>query len=430
MLKSKDLTFDTIIIGGGVAGLRAASLLKEQGKSILLLEAQNRIGGRILTEGHTVEGSPMELGAEFIHGTPSAILDLLNGQDELQSRGGDFLIMGSDSVEDNSQYFENIQKVLERLEPNADQDLSFAEFVAQKCSDLDSKVVEQSLKYIESYHASDVNRISANALARTEKESREANAVEGAFFFRPGMNAIVDRLAMGLKKQILLGQKVNQISWRRFFVEVHTGSQKFFSRTVLIAVPLSILKDSHILFNPPLPESKNEAISHLEMGYAIRMTLEFREEFWKTHNRLQDRAMIFDSHSTAQFRVWWNQGRLMTGWTGGESAKKLKDLSLSQLREIGIETMSRFFQLPPQKVNDLLVKVHYHDWFHDPYFRGAYVYPLVDGALAPENLAAPVENTLFFAGEATQSGGFSGTVNGALLSGIRSAQEILDSLEE
>ena len=73
----------------------------------------------------------------------------------------------------------------------------------------------------------------------------------------------------------------------------------------------------------------------------------------------------------------------------------------------------------------LVVAAHTHDWQADPFSCGAYSYAVAGGAEAPRDLAAPIADTLFFAGEATDFTGHHGTVHGALASGVRAAQEVL-----
>jgi monoamine oxidase len=80
-----------------------------------------------------------------------------------------------------------------------------------------------------------------------------------------------------------------------------------------------------------------------------------------------------------------------------------------------------------QQIEDLTESAAYHDWQTDPFARGAYSYVKAGGDSAQAGLAAPLEQTLFFAGEATDVSGYHGTVHGAIASGHRAAQEILDS---
>ena len=94
-----------------------------------------------------------------------------------------------------------------------------------------------------------------------------------------------------------------------------------------------------------------------------------------------------------------------------------------------MQSLAELLNQPVHHLEDLLDASYFHDWETDPYSRGAYSYGGVGADGAQEALGSPVENTLFFAGEATDVTGNNGTVHGAISSGKRAAQEILNSLK-
>jgi monoamine oxidase len=121
---------------------------------------------------------------------------------------------------------------------------------------------------------------------------------------------------------------------------------------------------------------------------------------------------------------------VLAGWTGGPNAERLSALSGDELRDVALETLGRVFGSlgGRRRIESLLVSWHYHDWQRDPYARGAYSYVGVNGLPAQEVLARPVESTLYFAGEATEYHGHFSTVHGAIASGQRAANEVLQRL--
>ena len=117
---------------------------------------------------------------------------------------------------------------------------------------------------------------------------------------------------------------------------------------------------------------------------------------------------------------------ILIGWSGGANAELLLDGELSQdeLLDEALKSLQIIFGLSGSKLRNLLVSSHMHDWKSDPFARGAYAYLPVNGLKAQQSLAQPVNNVLFFAGEA-MSVGHIGTVHGAIETGLRAAKEIL-----
>src|SRR6185369_17096622 len=115
----------------------------------------------------------------------------------------------------------------------------------------------------------------------------------------------------------------------------------------------------------------------------------------------------------------------LTGWAGGPKADRISQWPRTRLKTIALQILSRIFHVPIETVQEAFLELHVHDWRKDRFIGGAYSYVPVNGADLPEQLAAPVGNTLFFAGEATASGAQPGTVHGAFSSGLRAAREVL-----
>jgi monoamine oxidase len=127
--------------------------------------------------------------------------------------------------------------------------------------------------------------------------------------------------------------------------------------------------------------------------------------------------------------TWWTQEPLtsntLTGWAGGPAAEKLINLSREELLDRAVESLSRIFAKPGHWLRERADRIHYYGWSNDPFSRGAYSYPKVGGLKAAQILAEPVNDTIFFAGEATDFQGANGTVHAALASGKSAAQKII-----
>jgi len=171
------------------------------------------------------------------------------------------------------------------------------------------------------------------------------------------------------------------------------------------------------------------------MGQVVKLTLRFRERFWE-HDHLPLAAESLDPRqvsyiygSAAALPTWWTAypaiAPQLTAWAGGPAAIRLIDQPEDQIIEQALDALANVLGVPRGRIVETLVATHIHSWHADPFARGAYSYVMVNGMDAVRVLAAPVEHTLFFAGEATNSDGNTGTVHGAITTGQRAAREIL-----
>jgi monoamine oxidase len=174
---------------------------------------------------------------------------------------------------------------------------------------------------------------------------------------------------------------------------------------------------------------KQEAMDHLDMGHVYKVELQFREEFWRDVPPLAD--FLFLQDSSQAFATWWSmspaQAPLLCGWTAGPRADRLVGTSLVGLLDLAVDSLAGAMGIPRAGVEAQLVSGHLHDWQADPYARGSYTNVLVGGHNAWKELAQPLEHTLFFAGEATCGHGYNATMEGAIASGRRAADQILNA---
>jgi monoamine oxidase len=186
----------------------------------------------------------------------------------------------------------------------------------------------------------------------------------------------------------------------------------------------------HIAFDPPLT-TKTHALSGLESGPVIKLMLRFRSAFWEQIENGAYRDATFFHTEGQPFNVFWTQlpshAPLLVAWAGGPPAARLDSSgNVADLAQLALQSLDALFG-KQWDVADELEAVYFHDWQRDPFARGAYSYVAVGGGTARAELAAPVEGTLFFAGEATDDEGEAATVTGAIQSGERAAGEVLES---
>jgi monoamine oxidase len=165
------------------------------------------------------------------------------------------------------------------------------------------------------------------------------------------------------------------------------------------------------------------------MGNVVKLVCAFKERFWQAAFSDELGFVIADD---GPFRGWWTgypvYAPVLVAWAGGPAADTLAHLSMQARVDRALDSLARLVRVPRAAVDAQLVAWDAHDWAADPFARGAYSYVRVGGIEAQAALAAPVEDTLFFAGEATELSGYQATVHGALFAGERAADEVLHSL--
>lgn len=420
---------DVLVIGGGVAGLTAAERIAKAGLKVILLEARERLGGRILTIGGKSGPIPIELGAEFVHGAKNAVWEFM-GEGSLKTHEvpGRHWRFTEDTLREDAELWEEIQEVLSGIDVRQpDRDVrSFLE--ARK--DVNALARTMVLEYVEGFHAADPGGVSIHSLARSEQAS-ERDEGERQFRITGGYGKLVEWLAARITAagvKVRLATEVRTIDWEpgavRITARTAEGFERFEARQALVTLPIGVFQDDHEdggpRFTPELPE-KQRAIRDLAMGAVVKLTLEFRSSFWPVHN------FGFIHALGSRLPTWWSdeRGPVLTAWAGGPRAHQIEKLRPEELQAEAIGLLSRMFKKDALEIADLLVATHRHDWNRDPLSRGAYSYTPAGAAQSANKLAAPVENTLYFAGEATDGSGEQGTVHGAIESGRRAAREML-----
>jgi monoamine oxidase len=414
---------DVVVLGAGIAGLAAARKLAEAGLSVVLLEARSRIGGRIFTTRTPATDLPVELGAEFVHGRPPELLDLIHEAGlTLFERKGEFLCYDDGRIGDCG-FFDEAFRLLDNLP--ASPDMTFAEFLAQKQSS--EHVAARAKGYVEGFNAADAAIIGTAALLK-QQQAEEAIAGDCSFRIVEGY----DRLPAYLLNrfvtaggQVHLDTPATAIHWKRREVGIETGNPslpEIHAPRAIIALPLGVMQGDVVTIEPA-PSGALAAIRKLAMGNATRITLVFRERFWETST--PDLSFLIALEKTPP--TWWtaapNPSPTLTGWIAGPRA--LYAPTGSGLKDAALSALSTIFQRAD--LESLFVGFHSHDWQADPFSLGAYSYAPKGALHASDELATPVENTLYFAGEHTDTTGHWGTVHAALRSGLRAAEQVITS---
>ena len=403
----------------------------------------------MLTQEDPVCQAPIEFGAEFIHGLAPAIWKPLQKQNVVITEvQGDHWCSEKGRLS-TCDSFSDVEDILEKMDDRAP-DESFCNFLQRCCPDSGQNPEQQEAQqrareYVSGFNAADPQMVGVHWLVKGLRAEEE---IEGDRAFRPaaGYASLIDIFLDELSQadvSIQTSTVVEEIEWKHGNSKVTAhgpaGSGNLTAPQVLVTVPLAVLQAAPpelgaIRFIPSLPETKQEALTKLEMGKVIRVVLRFRHRFWdsirsngKPGKTLAGMNFLFSQDPW--FPTWWTTSPaklpIITGWAPFRSAERLSGKDRSFVVAHSLQSLGLLLDIATADLEPLLEAAYFHDWQSDPFSRGAYSYGKVGADGAQEALASPVDDTLFFAGEATDTTGRNGTVDGAIASGRRAAAEIL-----
>jgi monoamine oxidase len=403
---------DVIVIGAGAAGLAAAAELAQAGRSVLVVEARDRVGGRCHTRRLPGLPVPVELGAEFIHGRPEATFSLLREAGIPAIDSTRTQLVAFDGKRQPVNIFAQAQRIARRKMKG--RDISFRAFLARQRLPRLTRALATMM--VQGFDAADPRQASAREIIEEWKalSTSQPRPLGG---YGPLLENLVNR---GARMQ--LETVVRRVRWSRGSVEVEgvfRGERwRAWAPRAVITLPIGVLPS--VRFTPALKE-KGASLAKLASGPVVRVAMAFRSAFWEKEHP----GVAFFHSPSAPFPTFWTplpmHAPLLTAWAGGPKAEKLTGSTPESLLREALASVRSVLGKSEEPIAFLV-----HDWQADPYARGGYSYVRVGGTGARERLAAPLEETLYFAGEATDVEQ-SGTVGGALASGIRAACEILGS---
>ena len=426
---------EVLVIGAGIAGLTAARDLAIDGYDVAVLEARERIGGRIWTS-HELS-VPADLGASWIHGFEDNPIARLARRHDIEILRTDISSVTPARYRSVALYDEDGRR-LDAAETAEISELmaDYLDFVAAKQKEgveMSLLAVEEAFAASEGFDAERRRRL--NFIARTYLEHEWAGPRSEVSLlefdktlgfaghdrvFPEGYSQITDRLAEGT--HILLGHEVRQVDYSGARVDVLTNHGSFQANHVLVTVPLGVLQAGRIAFNPSLPRAKREAIRKTRMGVFNKIFLKFDSVFWDEDYELigymgsqdSDWPEIVNFHKIAGLP-------LLLAFSAGTAGEQNELRSDAELVACLMGCLRKMYgQNIPEPSGHLVTR-----WNQDPFSLGSYSYvPVGSKQSYRRQIGMPVENRVFFAGEAT-SQFFPSTVHGAFLSGVRAAYEIM-----
>jgi monoamine oxidase len=404
---------DVVVIGTGVAGLTCARRLAQSGVTVLALEARDRVGGRVWTL-RSPGLPPVELGAQVVHGHAAATWEVINASGVDAGRvdhSGDLVVRVHDQTFSLAQLAKAGFQPPWQVEESIAQSNVADESAARALESFDVTGVSRALasSWLEQVWAADPAELSVAGIRRI-KDAWAAGA--GEFVIADGYDRIPEHLAAGL--DIRLKAPVDVVSWRSGGVRLTAGGDRWSASSAVVAVPPTVVADGGLRFDPALPPAKATAATAIGAGDAI--------------------TVVFQLSAPAPYAVWgfavdalagfWRVDAgsyVVRGWMKGRAARQARPL-LTNARALVDRAAGVFPWLRETRVEDVYVA----DWGADPWALEGFSFPRVGALDESARWAAPVDRTLFFAGDATCGDRHPATVHGAIESGERAAAEVLE----
>ncbi|AKI01328.1 monoamine oxidase [Hoeflea sp. IMCC20628] len=416
---------DVIVIGAGVAGLTAARQLTDLGYEVLVLEAADRIGGRLHTDWSL--DAPFELGAGWVHGpkgNPVTDLVAAAGGKTFVTEDDSLMVLSGDGNRQKDAVIERKEKQLaalyERIDSTFDADQPLKSAIARLAPKaLADPVTAWMLSaYTEFDAGGPLESLSAYHFD-------EDDAFDGAdVIVSNGYDRILTPLAAGL--DIRLGHPVEIVEYEEGDgATVRANGRDFEADFVVCTCPLGVLQADGVSFDPPLPKTYRNAISRIGMGNVTKLALKFAQPFWPVGTQyfgLTGEPMGRWA-SFLNYRTFSDQN-ILVGFSVGSYAERAEAMSDAEMTADAMDALrSMFGATAPDPVAVLPTR-----WSKNPWSHGAYSYAKAGSKPADFNLLAePVAGTLLLAGEHTLFD-YHATVHGAHLSGLAAARRIDDDL--
>jgi monoamine oxidase len=405
--------YDVVILGAGAAGIAAARRLMERRVKIIVMEARDRLGGRAVTT--MTSAGPVDLGCEWLHSAdrnPLTEIARAHGLsvDERRPDWGRLRRVHADEPEQTEWHAASAAfhaRVEAAAAEPADQPAAALLETGSRWNNL--------LNAINTWvNGVELDRLSVHDYARYADSGIN-------WRIREGYGTLFARLGADLP--VHLGVPVRSVDHRGAAIAVDSARGSVRSRAVLVTLPPTLLAAEAVRFNPPLPAAKLAAAHGVTLGLANKLFLGLDAAFPDTPANSHVLGAI-DRIATGSYQIRPHGRPLVAAYFGGALARDLETAGAAAMAEFARDELATLFGT---KIRGHLPHLASSAWAGDPYARGSYSFALPGHADDRATLAAPLDDRLYFAGEACSAHDFS-TAHGAFHTGLAAADTIADRL--
>ena len=403
---------DIVVIGAGTSGLSSAKSLKDFGYSVIVIEANSDVGGRCITN-NSIFDTPFDLGGSWLHSAatnPLANIAIKKNAKLhkknwcptwVHSNGRD---LSPQETKEYSQYIEDMWKNINNIGTRAD-DLSVEKLIPK------SKWKDIAKNQISLMLAADPDVSSALDVFHFTN-------TKGDWLIESGLGTFIKNIYSDIK--VFVNCPASKIDYSSSGVKVETPQGIINAKYAVLTVSTGVLAREQIKFYPALPPRKQEAINLLPIGLLNKIGLEFDPQ-WKGAHQGQSADYLIGENDFCSIEFGFYDSNTAVGFVGGRFAEQLEMDGPGTATSFCLDSLKAIFG------NDIVKFIHKTTetaWKSNKNTHGSYSYAVPGGHGARQTLAEPLDDRLFFAGEATMSN-TQATVHGAYLSGIEVAEKIL-----
>ncbi|MFN0031789.1 MAG: FAD-dependent oxidoreductase [Flavobacteriales bacterium] len=422
LFEEKKYEGKVMVIGAGASGLYSAYLLHHYGVDVQVLEAADKIGGRVRPLQNFADFT-IELGAEEVHGERSLWHDMIlaSGASFIEEDLNDlFYFNGALKTKEEGEqntFFNQMNELIATLPDYAGNDISAAAWA--NGNGLSDNIMHLFNAAMGNEQGTTDTRVGMIGLRDADNRWTAGN--ENLMVKNSHLLSVMETTFSGILNKVQLNTVVTQIDYTASRIQIQDSNGNMYEADkVIVTIPLPVLKSGAVSFNPPLEEARIGAWEKIGMDRGMKIIIKFDERLWP-----ENTASIYGSGYIPEFRATGAGGRgtdnILTAFVCGASADILATLSEEALIEQVLSEVDNLFEDASTHYVD-----HYiQDWGAEPFAGGAYSYGKPGSGNARELMAVPIQEKIFFAGEATHTGGHHATVHGAMETGLRAVNEIL-----